>query len=50
MSASITSKGRKQNLSALINYATEAKKTTFEEELLITGKSVVANQIKPKKR
>lgn len=37
MSASITSKGRKKNLSALINYATEAKKTAFEEELLITG-------------
>lgn len=37
MSATITSKGRKQNISALINYATEAKKTAFEEELLITG-------------
>lgn len=36
MSASVTSKGRKQNLRVLINYATEAKKT-FEEELLITG-------------
>lgn len=37
MSASITSKGRKKNISALINYVADAKKTAFEEDFLITG-------------